>query len=58
MFKIKSMKTTPAAVVQARRRVCTGEEDNGCKHLRNGNEISTVSLPENTCILALSFRRA
>ena len=45
------MKTTPAADVQVQRGVCTVTEDNGCKHLRNGNEISAVSLPENTCIL-------
>lgn len=44
------MKTTPAALLHVQRGVCTVKEDNGCKHLRNGNEINAVSLPEYTCI--------
>lgn len=44
------MKTSPAALSLVQCGVCTAEEDNGCKHLRNGNEVSIVSLPEYTCI--------
>lgn len=51
------MKTTPAADVRVQHGVCTVTEDNGCKHLRNGNEISAVSLPENTCILVRRLKR-
>lgn len=35
-----------------RRGVCNLKGDNGCKHLRNGNEINAVSLPEYTCRFA------
>lgn len=44
------MKTAPVAVLHVQDGVYTVKEDNGCKHLRNGNEINAVSLPENTCI--------
>lgn len=44
------MKTSPAAVLRVQDGVYTVKEDNGCKQLRNANEINAVSLPEYTCI--------
>lgn len=44
------MKTTPAAVVQVHDGVCSLKKDNGCKRLGNDNEISALSLLENSCI--------
>lgn len=42
------MKTTPAAVLHVQDGVYTVKQDNGCKHLGNGNEKNAVTLPEYT----------